>query len=55
MTIERRFEPDAEALESLVEVLYRLLTEEPPEGAEAGESVAPKAPPAPCVSGGREP
>jgi hypothetical protein len=37
MTIERHYEPDAEALERVVEILYRLLLE-PPAGSEHGDS-----------------
>lgn len=55
MPIERRFAPDPEAMECLVEVLYSLLTEVPDDRAEHGESAVSEASPAPCVSGEREP
>jgi hypothetical protein len=38
MTIQRRFEPDPEVLEQVVEILYELLAEAPDGRAESGES-----------------
>jgi hypothetical protein len=37
MTIQRRYEPDDEALERVVEILHRLLVEAPNSGAESDE------------------
>jgi hypothetical protein len=39
MTIQRRFEPDPEALERVVEILHRLLVEPPPDSVESSEPV----------------
>jgi hypothetical protein len=38
MTIQRRYEPDAEALDRVVEILCRLLVEAPEGRVETGES-----------------
>jgi hypothetical protein len=37
MTIQRRYEPDPEALQRVEEVLYRLLVESPGDRAECNE------------------
>jgi hypothetical protein len=50
MTIQWRFEPDPEALERVVEILYRLLVEPPggsPENRDWGAEAPAKAP---CLS-----
>ena len=49
MTIERRFEPDPEPLERVVEVLYRLLVEPSEARAESGESKIAEASGSTCV------
>ncbi len=54
MTIERRFEPDSEAVERLVEVLYSLLVEAAGDREERGKPVPLKGQPSPCVTGERE-
>lgn len=48
MTIQRRFEPDPEALEHVVEVLLRLLMEVPENRADRSKSGTAGA--VPCVS-----
>lgn len=49
MTIQRRYEPDTEALERVVEILYRLLLESPGGPVEGTESGSGEAPEATCV------
>jgi hypothetical protein len=49
MTIRRRFEPDPEALEQVVDILYRLLVEAPGGPATSGASMLPEAQDAPCL------
>ena len=41
MTIQRRFEPDSEALDRVVDILYRLLVEPPPESEPEGTAESP--------------
>jgi hypothetical protein len=50
MTIQRRYEPDPEALDRVVEILYRWLVEAPDDRTESGESAAAQASPSTCVS-----
>jgi hypothetical protein len=54
MTIQRRFEPDPEALERVVEILYALL-KDPPVDRQAGrESDVDAGPAATCLSSEHE-
>ena len=50
MTIHRRYEPDPEALERVVEIVYRLLVESPGAPADGSESASGEVQEAPCVS-----
>jgi hypothetical protein len=50
MTIQRLYEPDPEALERVVEILYRLLVESPQSGVERAESSTAGAPEPTCLS-----
>jgi hypothetical protein len=54
MDIQRRYEPEPEALDRAVEILYRLLIEAPGDHAMGGASTAAQAPPSTCVSGESE-
>jgi hypothetical protein len=49
MTFQRRFEPDPEALDRVVEILYRLLVESPNAALHVGESRVSPAQEPPCV------
>ena len=50
MTIHRRYEPDPEALERVVEILYHLLVDSPGAPADGSESASAGVQEAPCVS-----
>jgi hypothetical protein len=50
MTIQRRYQPDPEALDRVVEALYQLLVEAPGDRAEASEPAPSEARPATCLS-----
>jgi hypothetical protein len=54
MTIKRCYEPDAEALDRVVEILYRLLVEAPDGSPDGSESAADEVEPSTCVSGESE-
>lgn len=54
MDIQRRYEPDPEALERVVDILYRLLIEAPGGRAEGSESAPTEAGSSTCVSGESE-
>jgi hypothetical protein len=51
MTIQRRYEPDDEALERVVEFLYRLLVEAQDGRAERDEPTSGEAQSSTCVEG----
>lgn len=50
MDIQRRYEPDPEAVDRVVDILYRLLVEAPGGPTEGSESAAAE-PPSTCNSG----
>jgi hypothetical protein len=50
MTIERRFEPDPEALDRVVEILYQLLVEPPQGHVESSEPEGAVGQEASCLS-----
>jgi hypothetical protein len=54
MTIQRRYQPDPEALDCLVEALYRLLVDAPDGHAEDAAPAPSEARPSTCVSGESE-
>jgi hypothetical protein len=53
MTIQRRFEPDPEALERVEEILYQLLVDSPEVAPTAGESHVSSAQ-SPCLAAEQE-
>jgi hypothetical protein len=54
MDIQRRYEPDPEAVDRVVQILYRLLVESPGDRAEGGQVGAAQTPPSTCISGETE-
>ena len=54
MDIQRRYEPDPEALDRVVEILYRLLAEAPGGLAEGSDSEPAETERSTCNSGGTE-
>jgi hypothetical protein len=54
MDIQRRYEPDPEALDRVVEILYRLLAEAPGDRVEGSESEPATAETSTCISGETE-
>lgn len=54
LTIQRRYEPNPEALDRVVEILYHLLVEPPARPAETAESASSTSATSTCVSGRHE-